>query len=388
MVRIVVLLSLVLPLRVLAQADSTSTILLRSGSKPPKTQNLDSSRYKIRQPESRKAGDDDIEERAGTYIASPVPVPVKKKPQGPPPPSVQSIIQISQPPPPAAPPVAAPITPVPEEQPAVVPAEPPPVTVQVKELILGGDSQAIDDYKKSVHPEDARANVISIGIAPAYYYNGSDANYSYRRYHSHGPGLGLGMNLWVTPFFGVQSKFFSSVSGSQKSGINSVPVDLQNFEAGLRFRRHFGLTRKSAQVSWGIDWHDSMNKISKESTESLGRKSTGLSLTLEGEIPSTNTYSHLFQIDVRPRLKHSEMNTGVEVKSGTKNETNSVGMTGGGQWTMDRHNQVFWKVQYLIERNLFDGEASTADFGTGATPDGVSVTNSTVIFYFGFKWGS
>ena len=271
----------------------------------------------------------------------------------------------------------------------MAPAESAPVTVQVKELIFGGSNQDIDDYKKAIHPDDARANLISVGIAPAYYYNGSDANYSYRRYHSNGPGIGLGMNVWITPFFGLQSKFFSSVTASQKSNnVNMVPTDIQNFEGGIRFRRHFGYARKSSQISWGLDWHDGMNKISKESNTSVGRKSSGLSFALEGELPSTNTYSHTFQLDVRPRLKHSEMNTGVEVKSGTKNETNSVGISVGGLWTMDRNNQVFWKSQYLVERNLFDGEASQMDPHNDATPDGVTVTNSLLIFYFGFKWGS
>ncbi len=379
---IVLFLSLTLSGVANAQFDSTSTILLRSGGKPAKPQNLDSSRYKIRQPESRKADDDEIEEKPGTYIASPVSTKnvIKKT-------TVQTAIV--QPPTPVAPPVAAPITTSPEEKPPVVPAETAPVTVQVRELIFGGSNQDIDDYKKSIHPDDARANLISIGIAPAYYYNGSDANYSYRRYHSSGPGIGLGMNVWVTPFFGLQSKFFSSVSASQKSNnVNTVPTDIQNFEGGIRFRRHFGYTRKSSQISFGLDWHDGMNKISKESNTSIGRKSSGLSFALEGELPSTNNYSHTFNLDVRPRLKHSEMNTGVEVKSGTKNETNSIGISVGGLWSMDRNNQVFWKSQYIVERNLFDGEASQMDPHNDATPDGVTVTNSLLIIYFGFKWGS
>lgn len=388
MARLILILSLMFPPLAAAQLDSTSTVLLRPGSKPSKTPSLDSSRYKIRQPESRKGDDDEIEEKPGTYIASPVPTPTGRKTQVRTQTTVTNTAPAPMTGPVVAPPVAAPITPAPEEKPAIVPVEPPPVTVQVKELIFGGTNQDIDDYKKAVHPEDPRANMLSISIAPAYYYNGSESNYAYRRYSSHGPGIGLGMNLWVTPFFGLHSKFFSSVSASQKSGTNSVPTDLQNFEAGIRFRKHFGLTRKSPQISFGIDWHDGINKISKESTESIGRKSTGLSFALEGEIPSTNTYSHLFQLDVRPRLKHSEMNTGIETRSGTKNQTNSISLSGGGQWTMDRHNQVFWKVQYLIERNLFDGQALQPDPGHGGTPDGVSVTNSLVIFYFGFKWGS
>lgn len=379
-----------------AQVDSTSTVLLRSGGKAPKVQNIDSSRYRVRQPESRKDDDDGIEEKPGTVIPSPVPktsvkttVTVKKD---------KKTVEL---PPPVVAPIVAPTVPVPapaleapKSDATVVTApdvvEPPqPVTMQVKDLILGGKIEEIEDYKKSIHPEDPRANTIRISLAPAYYYNGSSSGYSFRRYHSNGPGLGLGMNLWLTPFFGIQSKYFASVSASQRSGgIDEVPTDIQVFDAGIRFRKYFGATRKAPQLSWGIDYHDALNKISADALTAIGRKSSGISLSLEGEVPSSNIYSHTFQLDVRPRMKHSERSTGVEARSGTKNETNAMGLAVGGLWTLDRRNQIYWKSQYIVERNLFDGDASLADPHNGETPNGVSVTNSLIMFYFGFKWGS
>ena len=385
-----------------AQSDSTttSTILLRSSTRSggaPTPSNLDKSRYKIRQPESRKDDDDGIEEKPGTLIPSavprsrPAPTPKAQPPAPPVAAPIAAPIVAPIPQPPIAEPVApsaqpAPAAPTPTPEPLAPPA---PVVVQVKELLLGGSDESIDEYRKQIHPEDPRANVISISLAPAYYYLGSSSDYSFRDYSSHGPGLGLGMNVWVTPFFGVQSKFFSSFTGSVKSGgQNAVPLEQQNFEAGIRFRRHFGNTRKSGNLSWGIDYHDSLTKIGQQATTIIGKKSSGLSLTLEGEIPSNNTYAHTFQVDLRPRLNHSERNTTAEARSGTKSETNAVGLSLGGQWTLNRSNQVFWKGQYIVERNLFEGAASTVDPHTGNTPEGVSITNSVLIFYFGFKWGS
>ncbi len=372
MVRWLLFFSLMAPAMVNAQSDSTSTILLKRGGTAPKAPKLDSSRYRVRQPESRKTDPDDLEEKPGTYIPSPVP-PRK---------NAQPVTPL---------PAPVPVTSAPAETTQPKPETKPqtPVTVQVKELILGGSNEEIDQFKKTIHPEDPRANVITISMAPAYYYNDSRSDYSFRRYHSNGLGIGLGMNVWITPFFGLQSKFFSSVSASQRSGgVNSVPVDIQAFEAGVRFRKYFGVSLKAPHLRWGLDYHDSMNKISKASTTSIGRKSSGLSLVLEGEMPSSNTYAHTFQLDVRPRLKHSEMTTGVEARTGTKNETNAIGLSVGGQWTMDRSNQVFWRGQYLIEKNLFDGPATLKDPHTDQTPSGVSVNNTLVIFYFGFKWGS
>lgn len=369
-----------------AQVDAASTVLLRPTGKSASKQNLDSSRYKIRAPESRK-DDDEIGEKPGTVIPTPVSKAKTKTTTT----AEITVPASSEPVPSPVPPEAVAVSPTPAPTPVAdaAPAEPPPVTQQVRDLIMGGTQEDISEARTQIHPQDPRANVLDIQLAPAYYYNSSQSGYSYRRYSSHGPGLGLGMNLWLTPFFGLQSRFFSSVSASVRSGgTNMVPTDVQSFEAGIRFRKHFGYSRKAAHMNWGLDYHDEINKINSEATTIIGRKSSGLGVSLETVVPSSNTYAHTLQVDVRPRLKHTEMNTGVEVKSGNKAETNAIGLGVGGQWLMDRRNQVFWKAQYSVERNLFKGQASQADPHTGIAPDGVSVTNSLMMFYFGFRWGS
>jgi hypothetical protein len=362
----------------MAQLDSSSAILLRSKSRPTSPENLDTARYKIRMPEPQESPKDEeeLEEKPGTVIPSPVPLKAAKA--TPPVVSATAEAPIISPPP-------APVTPTqaPENPPL------PPVTTQVKELILGGSEEEISEYRKQIHVQDPRANILDISLAPAYYYNDSSSEYSFRRYNSNGPGFGLGMNLWLTPFFGLQSKFFTSVSSSQRSGgLNSVPTELQTFAAGMRFRKHFGYSRKAAHLSWGLDYQDDTNKISRVSETTIGRKSSGLNLALEAVVPNSATYAHTVTIEVRPRLKHSELSTGVDARSGSRNETNALGLSLGGLWTLDRRNQLFWRGQYSVERNLFSGEATRMDPHNDETPDGVSVTNTMMIFQLGFRWGT
>lgn len=364
-----------------AQLDSPSTSLLRPKTRATSPENLDMSKYKIRAPESR-LDDYNLDETPGAVIPTPVPAAKKEPPTKPAEPVAPPVTPFSSP----APAAAATAVPVPG---SALPPTPPPVTEQVRDLILGGSPIEIEEMKKQIHPEDPRANLMSISIAPGYYYNASASGYSFRRYHSQGPALGLGMNFWITPAFGIQSSFFNSVSASQRSGgVNFVPIDLQEFSAGFRFRKYFGYSRRAAHLEWGLDYQDSINKISKSSLTAVGRKSSGLSVAIEGVVPSTVSYATTFGLQIRPRMKHSELETGVEVVSGAKSETNALGVSFGGQWTLDRRNQVFWRGQYSVERNLFSGEASTMDPHSGVKPDGVSVTNSLMIFYFGFKWGS
>ncbi len=341
---------------------------------------LDSSRYKVRTPESRR--DDDIEERPGTLIPEPVTRPT------------------SRPAKPTPPKVIAPVVPSPDLSPveAAKPSdtesvvksseEHPPVTVQVRELIFGGREEDIQEYRAKLKPDDSRHNIVQVGLAPAYFYLDSSSPYSYRDYTSSGPGFGLSMNAWLSPFFGLQSRYFSSVSsGVRDTGKNVVAMESQEFEAGVRFRKHFGYSLKAATLSWGLDYHDTKNKIGREASTVVGRKTSGLSLALEATLPSSATYAHTLELGVRPSQHHSEMQTAVQVKSGNKSQTNAVRLGVGGQWTLDRQNQIFWKGQYSVERNLFEGRSSLDDV-SGERPDGVSVTNSLLIFYFGFRWGA
>jgi hypothetical protein len=376
-----------------AFAQLDSTILLRPSGKSPSKQTLDSTRYKIRAPESRR---DDTDEKPGAMIPTPVKkpskvqptevtVPSQSEPIPSPVPSESQPAEKTEPTPQTS--SATSVTPEPAPAPNGEPA-PVPVTQQVRDLFLG-EQEEINEYKSKIHPQDPRANVVQISMAPAYYYNSSASSYSYRRYNSNGPAMGLGMNLWLTPFFGVQSRYFTNMSSSIRSGpSNMAPAEMQTLEAGIRFRKHFGTSRKSSYITWGLDYHDARTKIGKESTTSVGTKSYGLGLALEAVVPVTTGYAHTLQVNAYPRLKHGESATGVSIRSGDKSETNAIGFGLGGQWTLDRRNQIFWKAQYTVERNQFKGDASDADPVTGNTPSGVSVTNSTGVIYFGFSWGS
>jgi hypothetical protein len=369
-----------------AQFDPSSSVLLKPTSSLAPS--LDSSRYKVRTPEGRK--DDEIYETPGTLIPSPVPSAGSRSREsratksetstGPAKPQAEPAT-------PLGPPAPAPTTTNTSTTPPPT-AEPPPVTVQVKHLILGGTDEDIEEYRTKVQPDDPRGNILSVSLAPAYYYLDSSSSYTFHKYSSQGPGFGLGMNVWLTPFLGIQSRYFSSLSGSVRDGaINSVGMDLQDFEGGIRFRKSFGYSLKSPQLIWGVDYHDNSAKISKQATTIVGRKTSGLGLAMEANLPSTARYAHTIDLAIRPFQQQSELQTGVVVKSGTKSETQSLSLGVGGVWTLDRSNQIFWRGQYSVERNLFNGTATQAD-AHGNTPEGVSVTNTLVMFYFGFKWGS
>lgn len=362
-----------------AQLDPSSSILLRNGSREPRPDDLDTQRYKVRETRSRDPAPDFEEEKSGTKI--PTPVSSKTSVTSEPTPKSQEPSEPSKPQE-----VTSSATPQ-EAQPSN--ENRPPLTTQVKELILGGTEEDISEYRKQIHPQDPRANLVELTLAPVYYYNDSSSRYSFHRFNSHGLGFQVGAHFWLTPFFGIVGSSFSSLAGSVPSGAaNAVLADYQIVDAGFRFRRHFGWSRKAASLRFGVDYHQSEMKIGQDATDLVGTQTKGASLAIEGNIPSSHVYVHTFALELRPRLRQSELVSGANIRSGTKSQTHGLGASVGGQWLLDRQNQIFWKLHHSVEQSLYDGEASSPDPMTGVTPRGVSITNSFTRFSVGFSWGT
>lgn len=277
-----------------------------------------------------------------------------------------------------------------ESEPPATAPEParPSIANQVKVLVLG-DEDEIEDFRKQIHPEDRRNNCVEISVAPSYIYNNSSSNYSFRNFTAQSPGFIAGANIWLSPFFGLHGEYTASFEQAVMSPAakQMVPLTYQGLDIGLRFRKHFGLKRKSPSLSWGLDFVDRTSHVPSDTTDRVSTSTSGLSLSLEADIPRSKTYAHTVGLDIEPFLVHSETSE-ADIHSGGKNETFAVGAWVGGSWIFDRQHQVFWKLHERVEQNLFDGAATTADPSTGATPKGVSVTNGITIFSIGYRWGN
>lgn len=356
-----------------AQLDPSSALLLRSGTPPTSKENLDSSRYTIRPESSTKKEQVHIEqvkeEKKAKTTTSPVEqtqlietlIPEEKKPAS------EGVSQIEE-----------------------LDEKARPVGKQVKELFLGGSEEEIESYRRMLHPLDTRNNLIEIILAPAFIYNESKSSYWFRDYVSSSPGLVAGANLWLTPFFGIQSGFQTNLNGEIRgnaTGTKNIPIEQEWFDAGLRFRKFFGLSRKSSQLVFGIDYSEYIMRVPSDDTNRIGSKSSGVRLNIEANLPSSATHSWILGAEIIPRETHDESKTGINVKSGSKNESTLIGFSFGGLYTFDRSNQVFWKISHRYEKNIFDGQANTTDPVTSIKPEGVTVDNSFTVFQLGYRWG-
>lgn len=344
-----------------AQVDPSSALLLRSGGSAPSREELDSSRYTVR-PEAPV-----LQQEA--------------EPSSPPPTSSQTRSSTE---------LIETLVPLDQSEEEIAEEDNSSVGDQVRDLVMGGNEQALDRYRGLLHPNDSRNNLIEITVAPIYLYNHSSSNYWYREHFSSSPGILLGTKLWLSPFFGVQGEFKSSFGASiakQSDVPNRLEATHQWLDLGIRFRRYFGLSRRSPGLIFGLDFSDYQMKVPKISDTRVGTSTTGVRLSVEAILPKSPHYSWVLGGEWIPKGGHKEINTQLDLKSGTGPTSETVGLWFGGQHNFDRYNQVFWKLSHRVENNLFDGQASLADPVTGQQPEGVSVTNSTTIFHFGYTWG-
>lgn len=361
--------------------------LLRSRGQAPEKEDLDSSRYSVRPTASKPASAPIIIQQGNntTAIINPPPKVEAAKPADVKP--VETKSEESKAAAEKAVDSAVKSEPVKESKPEAKTG----VGEKVQDIILGGTQEEVDDYRKILHPYDTRLNLFELSIAPTYIYNNSGSSYWFHNYYTSGPGISLTAITWFSPFFGLQTSYISSMSTGLRAdptGSKNLKIDHQWFETGLRFRKFFGISRKSSQLSFGIDYADYQLKVPSDATQRVSSKTSGVKLSIDTSIPHSNTYSWTLGMHLMPRAKYAEKSTALDLKSGNSSETNQIGASLGGRYTFDRFNQIYWKLTHSVEKTMFSGTANTTDPLTSATPEGVSITNSFTMFSFGYVWGN
>ncbi len=260
---------------------------------------------------------------------------------------------------------------------------------QQLQIFLLGDPQEIQNFRDQLHPMDTKNNKLELGIAPYLYYADSKSSSWYRNYYFASLGLAGDAKFWFTPFFGMHIAYQSSLGASMPgnpAGTVQSSVNYQTTEAGIRFRKYFGLYRKAPQMTYGIDWQDQRINTSGDGNERMNIGTQGLSLSAEALVPSTLAYSQIFNFSFVPRPWESETQA-TNASSGGAPEVYMIGVGYGGLYQLDRYHQLFWRIQQRYQKSNYKGTGSGADPITGLTPTRISVTESTTFFYFGIQFG-
>lgn len=264
------------------------------------------------------------------------------------------------------------------------------IAEKVREIFLGGDQESISEYKEQLHAEDPRQNVANITVAPGLFYYDSSSAYWYRRYHSSGPGLTAACDIWVTPFMGVNIDYFTTLAAEldvDPTSKKAALVDHRYTNLALQFRKYATLSRKSPRFNLGIGFSDYQLIIPKEEANRSRISSSGLLLSFQAAVPKTINSAWSFGTVLYPKLKIKEERAATEIKSGTSSQAYGVKFYFGQIFTLDRHNQIFWRASHRLDKSVYSGTATPADPVTTSSPQGVVVTTGATLFEVGYTWG-
>lgn len=278
----------------------------------------------------------------------------------------------------------------PKEETSAKEVEEPGIGEQAQSLFSSKAEKIYEFYREQIHPDDIRNNRLELDITPVVAYNDSQSNYSYRDYQSFFNALKIKSDIWFTPLIGVTGQVMFSLAAdvdSLDANKSKVPAKYEFVDLGVNFRKFFGVSRKSNSLEFSILYSDNKFNVPSDNTSRVKIKSSGFGVGLKARLPSSASYAWVFGGNFFPRLQHSESETGINVNSGSSEESSRLAFDFGGEWKFTRESQLIWNLGVSTERNVFDGSANLPDPSTGTTPSNVSVTNSLYMFSLGYRWG-
>lgn len=268
-------------------------------------------------------------------------------------------------------------------------AEEPGIRTQAESLFNDGAQKVYEFYKEQIHEDDIRNNRLEIEVTPTAVYNDSSSNYSFREYQSFFNALKVRSNVWLTPLIGVSGQVLFSFAADVDSVTDNsrVSTKYEFMDVGLNFRKFFGMSRKSNSLEFSLLYNENKMSPSSDNMSRPKLSSTGFGVGLKARLPTSFSYAWVIGGSFFPRLQHDESETGIDVNSGSMEESARIGLDLGGEWKFDRESQVVWNLGISSERNVFDGTANLPDPSTGSAPSNISVTNSLYMFSLGYRWG-
>ena len=246
------------------------------------------------------------------------------------------------------------------------------------------------ELRSFFHPQDKRRNLLEFSLGTGYFYQNSASIYWPRNYFVSGQSLSTDLKLWMTPFLGVRASYQTSLNGDLRAtpeGSERVDADHSWFQAGIAYRKYFGIHKKAKSILFAVDYFEYQFDVATTAEERMGLTSRGMSLEFEVDIPVKQSQSWQLGITIQPDLSHNEIISDRNIKSGKSNSSNSLGLHYGRKITFNRKNEFYWRLSHRMETNRFSGNTRVEDPLRDEVLRGISVQNSTSQFSLGFTWG-
>ncbi len=326
---------------VTAQLDPSSTLLLDSGRDNPDNTGLDTGRYKVRKRKEE--------------FKDPLSIQTEKKS-----PKEENVKKID-----------------------------PPVTekIEVPRVEEKTEPKTVDTVIESeADAEVGKLEIMRIGISPFFFYKDSSSLSLYRSYNLSSPGVRGFVDIWLTPQFGVYTDISMSLGASVSGALNSSRqsyLEHQWFDTGFMYRQNFSLGRR---VEFRLSYLEAEEKVSSADTFRAGLRTSGVKLGARFFLQKEKGSQWFVETWLSPSQSHKEKETGINIKSGDKGETNTLGLSIGKLYELDSSNEFYWGVRSVFEKNRFKGDSSPADPLRSSTFENLEVNQSSIFVEFGYNW--
>jgi hypothetical protein len=252
---------------------------------------------------------------------------------------------------------------------------------KVKDAVMGGDEDLLQNYKSFLEEQDIRKNIFELSLGTGYLYNASSSSYYFKNYNDAGPTADLNADIWLSPFMGVTAEYKTTLLNevSDSPTQNSYVSTTQSwFDLGFKFRRFFGMNLNAPSLTLGLRYLQYQMSTPQSSASRAKLSNSGPEIDLDLTLPMGKYSFWTAGLNLQPLDSMSEL-SGAAVRAGQGNQTVGFGVSTGGEYRFSRQTTAFLKFSTTVYKSDFTGTASTADPVTGSTPSSVPVTN---VFYF------
>jgi hypothetical protein len=260
---------------------------------------------------------------------------------------------------------------------------------KVRDMVLGGDLDLIQNYKNFLGHQDIRKNFFDIAVATGYFYNSSSSPFFTRNYNDSAPSVGVEANIWISPFFGFNADYRTTLLNElTDSPTSSATVNISQtwLDLGLKFRRFYGMTANAPVFTTALKYSIYSMTAPSVSHYRVSQQTQGVEFDFNLAIPIGKSTSVDFGFMLEPIATQSE-NTGAPITSGSGNQTLGAGANVAVNYRVTRQMIGFIKLSSLLYKSEYSGSTSINDPTTGGTLTNVPVTNAFYLLEFGLRLG-
>ena len=287
-------------------------------------------------------------------------------------------------------------TPVPEASPSSSPGKTPaPVLTgpnfssKVRDMILGGDADLIQNYKNFLDTQDVRKNFFDLGVSGGYFYNSSTSPFFTRNYNDAAPTLDVDADIWFSPFFGFNAEYRTTLLNEvtdSPTGPSTVNISQNWLDLGLKFRRFFGMNANAPVFTSGVRYSNFSMTVPSVSQTRVSQQTQGLEFDFNLAVPIAKFTSLDFGFMLEPIASQTE-HTGAPITSGSSNQTLGAGVNVAVDYRVTRQMIGFVKLSSLLYKSEYSGSTSINDPVAGVPLTNVPVTNVFYLVEFGLRFG-